>query len=74
MDALTAFGLVSVSAMLVFYWLEPRGAAFSLAFAAASWTAALYGWLAGAWPFAVVEVIWGGVAACRFIERRRASG
>ncbi|MCP1741127.1 hypothetical protein ABIF65_003100 [Bradyrhizobium japonicum] len=29
MDALTIFGLLSVSAMLLFYALEPRGPHFS---------------------------------------------
>ena len=36
MDALTAFGVVAVSSMLLFYTLEPRDAAFVLAFANAS--------------------------------------
>jgi len=74
MDALTAFGFVSVSSMLVSYWLEPRNPNYSLAFALACWAAALYGWLAGTWPFAVVEVVWGGVAARRFLSRRASRG
>jgi len=44
-DGLTAFGLGSVSAMLVFYALEDRGPAFVLAFAAACVTASAYGFL-----------------------------
>ena len=74
MDALTAFGLVSVSAMLVCYWLEPREPIYSLAFALACWAAAIYGWLAGTWPFALVELVWGGVAARRFVSRRSSRG
>ena len=70
MDVLTAFGVVSVSAMLLSYWLEPRAPLYSLTFALASWAAALYGWLAGAWPFAVVELVWGGVAVGRYLQRR----
>jgi hypothetical protein len=70
MDALTVFGFLSVSAMLLFYSLEPRGAIYSLAFALACWAAAIYGWLAGTWPFALVELVWGGVAARRFASRR----
>lgn len=70
MDPVTAFGLASVSAMLLLYWLEPRAAAYSLAFGFACWAAALYGWFAGVWPFSVVEAIWGGVAVRRYFARR----
>ncbi len=69
-DPVTAFGLASVSAMLTFYWLEPRSAMYSLAFGFACWAAAAYGWLAGAWPFSVVESIWGIVAVRRYFARR----
>ena len=68
-DALTAFGLVSVSAMLLFYALEDRSPWFVLAFALASWASALYAWSAGAWPFTAVELIWGVVALRRFRSR-----
>lgn len=73
MDALTAFGLLSVSLMLLFYFLEPRHPIYSLAFGLASWAAATYGWMAGVWPFAIVELIWGAVAARRYLARRRAT-
>src|SRR5262245_18716662 len=51
MDALTRFGLVAVTAMLVFYALEDRSRLFILAFATACGLAALYGFLQGARPF-----------------------
>jgi hypothetical protein len=70
MDLLTAFGLMSVGAMLVCYALEDRSAFFVLGFALACWAAAMYGWLSGAWPFTVVEGIWGVVALRRFAKRR----
>jgi hypothetical protein len=70
-DVLTAFGLVSVGAMLACYALEERSAYFLLGFALACWGTAAYGWLTGAWPFTVVEAIWGVVALRRFAERRR---
>ena len=69
-DALTLFGVVSVSAMLLFYALEERAAVWVLAFAIACWSAALYGWFAGAWPFTIVEAVWGLVALRRFLRRR----
>ena len=69
MDWLTAFGLGSVSAMLVFYALEDRGPAFILAFAAACVAASAYGFLQGAWPFGVVEAVWSLVALGRWHKR-----
>lgn len=69
-DSLTLFGILSVGAMLVFYALEERSPFFLVAFALACWAAALYGWLAGTWPFALVEAIWGAVALRRYTRRR----
>ncbi len=66
MDALTVFGLVSVSAMMVFYALEARSRHFVLAFAAACVLASVYGFLQGAWPFGVVEAVWAAVAIRRW--------
>ena len=71
MDGLTWFGLVAVTAMLIFYWAEDRSAWFVLAFAAACALASAYGFLQGAWPFGVVEAIWSVVALRRFLQRRQ---
>jgi hypothetical protein len=62
LDALSLFGLLSVTAMLVFYALEQRSHWFVLAFAGACAAGSLYGFLQGAWPFGLVEVIWAIVA------------
>ena len=65
MDALTAFGLFAVTAMLVCYMLEDRSHWFVLAFAGSCALGSAYGFLLqGAWPFGVVEAIW-AVAALR---------
>jgi hypothetical protein len=72
MDALTAYGLAAVSLMLATYWLEPRSAWFVLAFAVSCGLASIYGFLSGAWPFGVVEAIWGLVALRRWWLRRLA--
>jgi len=69
MDSLTLFGLLAVTAMLVFYALEDRSSWYILAFAGACLLASLYGFLQGAWPFGVVEAIWAGVAAHRWHMR-----
>ena len=69
-DALTLFGLVAVSAMLVFYALEPRGPIHILGFAGACALGSVYGFLQGAWPFGVVEAIWSVVALRRYLAHR----
>jgi hypothetical protein len=68
MDALTAFGLFAVTAMLVAYALEARNPWYILAFAIACGLGAIYGFLQGAWPFGVVETIWAGVAFRRWMR------
>ena len=61
-DPLALFGLVAVTAMLIFYALEDRAPVFILAFAASCFMGSAYGFLHGAWPFGLVEGIWGFVA------------
>jgi len=63
---LSPFGVVAVSAMLLFYALEDRSASFVLLFAVACLASAVYGFLQGAWPFGIVETIWAGVAVRRW--------
>jgi hypothetical protein len=66
MSVLNAFGLFAVTAMLVCYALERRGAGFILAFAGACVMGSIYGFLQGAWPFGLVEGVWAIVAARRW--------
>ena len=66
MDTLSAFGLSSVIAMLVFYALEEKSPWFVLAFAGACGLASIYGFLQGAWPFGLVEAAWLLVALHRW--------
>jgi hypothetical protein len=69
MDILTAFGLFSVTAMLVFYALEDKSPWFVLAFAGACVLASAYGFLQGAWPFGIIEAVWAVVAVVRWRDR-----
>lgn len=69
MDGLTAFGAVAVTTMLVGYALEDRAPTFILAFAGACAASSAYGFLQGAWPFGVVELIWAGVVVRRWRRR-----
>ncbi|MAG35863.1 MAG: hypothetical protein CL878_06435 [Dehalococcoidia bacterium] len=72
MDPLTAFGALAVTAMMVFYALERRSPAFIVAFAGACIASSTYGFLQGAWPFGVVELVWSGVALHRWWPQRMA--
>jgi hypothetical protein len=73
MDALSAFGLFAVTAMLVFYALEDRNPLFILAFAGACALGSAYGFLQGAWPFGLVEAVWAMVAIYRWRQRTAAA-
>ncbi len=71
MTPLTAFGLIAVIAMLVCYALERRSRWWILGFAGACWMGSAYGFLQGAWPFGLVEAVWGVVALVRFRNSSR---
>jgi hypothetical protein len=63
---LTLYGACAVTFMMLMYALESRGPRFILAFAGGCVLSSAYGFLSGAWPFGVVELIWSGVAVNRF--------
>lgn len=71
MDALSLFGFVAVSFMLVCYALEDRAPFWTLLFAIGCLASSTYGFLQGAWPFGLVEIIWTGVALRRWLHLRR---
>ncbi len=71
MDPLTVFGVIAVGSMLLFYALERRAAAYVLAFAVACIASSAYGFMAGAWPFGVVEAVWSLVALRRWREQAK---
>ena len=72
MDSLTVFGLFAVSRVLIYYALEGRNPWFILAFAVFCWLGSAHGFLQGAWPFGIVEFIWGVVAVWRWSRHRYA--
>jgi hypothetical protein len=63
--------LFAVTAMVVFYALEHRSRWYTFAFALACVLASAYGFLAGAWPFGVVEIVWALVALRRWQKAGR---
>ena len=71
MSALTLYGAIAVTFMMLMYALEKRGAVFVAFFAAGCLLSSVYGFLSGAWPFGVVELIWAGVALNRYRTLRQ---
>jgi hypothetical protein len=65
---LTAFGAAAVTFMMLMYALESRSNGFAFAFGCA--LSSVYGFLAGVWPFGVVEAIWAAIALRRYSDRR----
>jgi hypothetical protein len=60
--------------MMLCYALERRSPWFVLAFAGACLASSLYGFLQGAWPFGIVELVWSGVAFRRWRGLRAPAG
>ena len=63
---MTAYGVAVLTFMMLMYALERRGPVFVLAFAVGCALSSSYGFLAGTWPFGVVEAVWAGVALRRW--------
>lgn len=68
MTPVTIYGVCAVSFMMAMYAFEHRHRRFILAFALGCLLSSAYGFLSGAWPFGVVEVIWSGIAVHRFFR------
>ncbi len=66
---LTAYGTFVVALMVFFYALEHRGRIYTFLFALSCIASALYGFLAGTWPFGIAEIIWGIIAFRKWINR-----
>ena len=65
--SITVFGVIALTFMMVMYALERRHPSFVLAFAMGCLLSSAYGFMSGAWPFGVVELVWTGVAARRYL-------
>jgi hypothetical protein len=64
--AVTIYGVCAVTFMMAMYALERRGRGYILGFACGCVLSSVYGFLSGAWPFGVVELVWSGIAVRRF--------
>ena len=66
--AVTIYGVVAVSFMMVMYALKTRSRHFIAAFALGCALSSSYGFLAGTWPFGVVEGVWTFIALRRYVS------
>jgi hypothetical protein len=63
---LTLFGASALTFMMVMYAFERRHRLFIVAFAVGCALSSAYGFLAGTWPFGVVELVWVLIALRRY--------
>jgi len=68
---LTVYGATVVTFMMVCYMLESRSHWYTLAFAFGCLGSASYGFLAGTWPFGIVETVWAVVAVRKWMTLSR---
>jgi hypothetical protein len=71
MDPVTVYGIAVLTFMMLMYAFEGRGAPFILAFAIGCALSGAYGFMSGAWPFGVVEILWCLIAVRRYAGARR---
>jgi hypothetical protein len=66
MHGVTIYGVCSLTFMMAMYALESRNRYFIAAFAGGCALSSSYGFLAGTWPFGVVEGVWTLIALRRY--------
>ncbi len=69
MNEITVFGVLALTFMMAMYSLEGRHRRFTLAFAFGCLLSSAYGFVIGAWPFGVVEIVWCAFALRKFQSR-----
>lgn len=68
--AITIYGVCVLTFMVAMYAMESRNRHFIAAFALGCALSSVYGFLAGTWPFGIVEGIWTIVALRRYWDTR----
>jgi hypothetical protein len=69
-NAVTVYGVIALTFMMLMYALESRGRRFVELFALGCVLSCVYGFASGAWPFGVVEAIWSLIAVRRAVNLR----
>ena len=68
-EALTLFGVVALTIMVVCYALERKSRWYTFGMAVCCVAASVYAFLAGTWPFGILEFIWAIIAFARWYGR-----
>jgi hypothetical protein len=71
MSPTTAYGVLALTFMMAMYAGERRGPRYVLGFAAGCGLSSIYAFVAGTWPFGMVEMVWALVAVRRFMTDSR---
>jgi hypothetical protein len=71
MNAVTIYGVIVLLFMMTMYAMERRHPRYVAGFALGCALSSSYGFLSGAWPFGLVEAIWCGIAARRYVSEIR---
>ncbi len=69
-SALNVYGSVILTIMMIFYLIEDRSPYYTLLFGVMCIGTSAYGFLAGTWPFGVIEVVWAGIAVRKYLKVR----
>jgi hypothetical protein len=64
--AVTLYGVCALTFMMTMYTLEHRHRRYIALFAVGCVLSSTYGFLSGAWPFGVIELIWATLAFRRY--------
>jgi len=64
--AVTIYGVCALTFMMAMYTLEHRHRRYIALFAVGCVLSSIYGFLSGAWPFGVIELIWATLAYRRY--------
>ena len=70
---LNIYGAAIVTAMVVFYAIEGKATIFTFLFGIMCIGTSAYGFLAGTWPFGVIEAVWAVIAFRKYFRMRTPS-
>ena len=73
-SALNVYGAIALVIMMIFYVLENRSPTYTLLFGVMCISTSVYGFLAGTWPFGVIELAWFMVAIRKYLKIKGARG
>lgn len=73
-SVLNIYGSIALVIMMIFYMIENRSPIYTLLFGLMCITTSVYGFLAGTWPFGVIELAWFVVAVRKYLKIRYGQG